>query len=71
MIVVAKAQKHSKQPKVVSFHPSANTETTNSGIRASQDSIRMCAYYIYQKRGTAFGNDAQDWAQAERMMAGL
>ena len=71
MIAVAKAQKYSKQPKVVPSQPSANTEITSCGIRASQDSIRICAYYIFQKRGTAFGNDAQDWAQAERLMAGL
>jgi len=71
MIVIAKTQKRSKEPKVASSQPAIDTEMTSCGIRASQDSIRVCAYYIYQKRGSAFGSDAQDWAQAERMIAGL
>jgi hypothetical protein len=70
-MIVIKAQKHSNQPRVVHCQSSADIETTSSGIRASEDNIRVCAYYIYQKRGTAFGNDAQDWAQAERIMSRL
>ena len=68
-MIVTKVQKHSKEPGVVHCQPSADTETTSSGIRASQDDIRMCAYYIYQKRGSAHGCDTQDWAQAERLIA--
>jgi hypothetical protein len=68
-MIVTKAQKHPKKARVVHCQPSAETETTSSSIRASQDDIRMCAYYIYQKRGSAHGCDTQDWAQAERLIA--
>ena len=70
-MIVTKVKRHSNLSTVVDFQPPANTETTSSGIRAPEDNIRVCAYYIYQKRGTAFGNDAQDWAQAERIMSRL
>ena len=54
-MIVTKVQKHSKETGTVHGQPSADTETTSSGIRAFQDEIRMCAYYIYQKRGSAPG----------------
>jgi hypothetical protein len=67
-MIVTKSQKRSKEAGVVHCQPSADTETTSSGIHVSQDDIRMCAYYIYEKRGSAHGSDTQDWAQAERLI---
>jgi hypothetical protein len=66
---VNKAQKHPKKAGVVDCQTSADIDTTSPGIHASQDDIRMCAYYIYEKRGSAHGYDTQDWAQAERLIA--
>lgn len=68
MMIVTKAPKYSKESGAVHCQPTAGNETTSSGIRASQDDIRTCAYYIYQKRGSECGSDIQDWAQAERLI---
>jgi hypothetical protein len=70
-MIITKAQKYSKEAGVVHCPASVYTESASSGIRASQDDIRMCAYYIYQKRGSAqgSGSDTQDWAEAERLIS--
>ena len=68
-MIVAKSQRHPKDTGAVHCQPSPDTETSSSGIRASHEDISMCAYYIYQKRGSAHGCDTQDWAQAERLIA--
>ncbi len=68
-MIVIKAQKHSKKAGIAHCQPSAETDITSTRIRPSQDDIRMCAYYIYQKRGSAHGCDTQDWAQAEWLIA--
>ena len=68
-MIVTKSQKHAKDAGVVHCQPCADTKTTSSGMHVSQDDIRMCAYYIYEKRGSAHGSDTQDWAQAERLIA--
>lgn len=67
-MLVSKVKIHLDEPKVIKYPPSTDTETTSLGIRPSQDDIRICAYYIYQKRGSAHGSDIQDWAQAERLI---
>ena len=67
-MIVRKVKVHLEESKVIKCQPPADAEMTSSGIPASQDDIRMCAYYIYQKRGSAPGCDTQDWAQAERLI---
>jgi hypothetical protein len=67
-MIVTKSQSRPSETCVVHSQPSADTETTTSGIHVSQDDIRMCAYYIYQKRGTSPGSEAQDWAKAEQLI---
>jgi hypothetical protein len=67
-MIVAKVQKHSKQNKVVPSKPSADTETTTSGIRVPTNDINVCAYHLYQNRGGKHGYDIQDWLKAERQI---
>jgi len=67
-MIVSKSRRHPKEAGVVHCQPFADTKTTTVGIRVSQDDIRMCAYYIYEKRGNAHGSETQDWAQAERLI---
>ena len=66
--MIVKSQRHPKETIAIHCQHSADTETTTSGIHVSQDDIRMCAYYIYQKRGTSPGSEAQDWAKAEQLI---
>lgn len=65
-MIVTRVQKHSNQPKVTGSRPSVDTEISTSDIRGSRDDISMCAYYLYEKRGSEHGHDAEDWVEAER-----
>jgi len=67
-LIVVKVKKHSNQPKVKVPQPHPGTEITASGIRVSKDDISMCAYYIYQQRGSQHGYHMQDWVEAERLI---
>jgi len=67
-MIVAKARKPSKQVKVTPSRPSAATEATTSGIHVSLDDIRVCAFHLYEKRGSTHGYDLQDWVKAERQI---
>jgi hypothetical protein len=67
-MIVTKVKKHSKHDKVIVSQPSADTETTTSGIRVSQDDINVCAFHMYEKRGSKHGYDIQDWLKAERQI---
>ena len=67
-MIVTKANKNSKRNKVIASQPSADTESTTSGIRVSQDDISVCAFHIYEKRGSEHGNDIPDWLKAERLI---
>ena len=67
-MIVSKAQKHSKQDKVIDRQPSAATESTASGIHVSMDDIRVRAFHMYEKRGGKHGDDIQDWLNAERQI---
>lgn len=67
-MIVTKVKKHPKQDKVIASRPSADTETTTSGIRVSQDDINVCAFHMYEKRGSKHGYDIQDWLKAERQI---
>ena len=68
LMIITKVRKHSKQDKVISSQPSASTEATTSGIHVSLDDIRVCAFHLYEKRGSTPGYDVQDWIKAERLI---
>jgi Protein of unknown function (DUF2934) len=64
-MIVTKVKKHSKHNKAIVSPPSAETETTTSGIRVPIKDINVCAFHIYQERGGEDGHDIQDWLKAE------
>ena len=57
-MIVTKVKKRPNQSNVIARQPSAETEATTSGIHVSQEDISICAYYMYQKRGSEDGYDA-------------
>jgi hypothetical protein len=67
-MIVTKVRHNSKQNKVIPSQPSADTETTTSGIHVSQEDIGVCAFHMYEKRGSKHGYDIQDWLKAERQI---
>jgi len=64
-MIVTKVQKNSKKNKAIFSPPSAETETTTSGIRVPVEDISVCAFHLYQERGGEDGHDLQDWLKAE------
>jgi hypothetical protein len=64
-MIVTKVNKKTKPNKLVASHPSVDTEATTSGLRVPHDDINVCAYHLYQKRGSTHGHDMQDWLKAE------
>ncbi|WP_348264011.1 DUF2934 domain-containing protein [Telmatobacter sp. DSM 110680] len=64
-MIVTKVQKHSKHNKTIHSLPSAETETTTSGICVPKDDISVCAFHLFQERGGQHGHDIQDWLKAE------
>ncbi len=67
-MIVTRVKKHSKQNKVIASQPSAETETTSSGIHVPKDDISVCAFQMYQERGAINGYDVEDWLKAERQI---
>lgn len=67
-MIVSKVTKHSRHDKVISSQPSAPAEPTTSGIHVCLDDIRVCAFHLYEKRGSTHGYDLQDWIKAERLI---
>lgn len=65
VMIVTKVQKQSKKNKAIFSPPSAETETTTSGIRVPVEDISVCAFHLYQERGGEDGHDLQDWLKAE------
>lgn len=64
-MIVTKVNKKAKHNKLIVSHPSEDIEATTSGLRVPHDDINVCAYHLYQKRGSKDGHDLQDWLQAE------
>jgi hypothetical protein len=64
-MIVTKVQKHSRHSKATPSMPSAETQTTTSGICVPKDDISVCAFHLYQERGGQDGHDIQDWLKAE------
>jgi len=67
-MIVTKVNKNSKRNAVIASQPSTDTESTTSGIRVPQDDISVCAFHMYEKRGSEHGYDIQDWLKAEHQI---
>ena len=63
--MIATKVQDSELHTIASYQPSADTETTTSGIRVPTDNINVCAFHMYQNRGSKHGHDIQDWLKAE------
>jgi hypothetical protein len=67
-MIVTKVMKHSKRNQVIATQPSAEIETTTLGIHVPKNDISVCAFQIYQERGSQPGYEIEDWLKAERQI---